>query len=392
MADGVMQLVNHQVDRAAESMDAASGFSRPPTFEFLRTPPSGYQLESMILSTLPYVAVDGLGNDASPIRLVDPSLAAFVESKFPDGWTWQAANADADNAVVGQVSLAELGLAISDTVALSADLLGELARHKLGLPQVFISESRNRAWLASDPQNNPLGTVSLVELTLTPEALAKLDDLTLQVRIRAALGIPDTSVITEIILPDPRLWIASDENGALLGLVSTAGLALTPAQVDALSKDDLYGQVRQKLSLPQVVMIAPRQYQLAQQLIAALSSRPASARDFGGDRAAQATVDAAIYDELRGRYIKLYAAGQQMSADLRAAALAADNAERAAALRRTLAWGLAPLSDPADRAALLAALTGTTPPTTATPLDILCNSDADVLDKRLADAVNRTTW
>ena len=108
MADGVLQLVNRQVDRAAEAMEAAAGFSRPPSFEFIRTPPSGYQLESLVVSALPFVSVDDLGADASPVRLADPSVAAFVDSKLAGGWVWQARNVD-DETVLGTVDLADAG-------------------------------------------------------------------------------------------------------------------------------------------------------------------------------------------------------------------------------------------------------------------------------------------
>ncbi len=387
VADGIMQVVNRQLDRAAETLDAAAGFSRPPSFEFLRTPPSGYLLDSVVLSTLQFVPVDALGLDASPVRIADPSMAAFLESKFSNGWTWRATNADAGGAVIGEVSLAELGLAPVDAIVLSADLIGDLARHKLGLPLVYISESANRVWMARDAQGNPLGETSLVELSLTPQTLAGMDDVALGARIRVALGLGEDALISEIIPADPRLWIVRDENGALLGMVSPAGMNLAPADVDALEKDALYRLIRQKLGLAQVVMVAPRQHALALELVAALSSRPASARDLGGESSAQA--DAAIYAELRGRYEKLFAAGQQTSLDLRAAAAADDGTgvARAAALRRALAWGLAPVSEPADRAAFLAALSGSTPPQNAMPLDQLCNAVADVLDKRLEDAV-----
>ena len=91
-----------------------------------------------------------------------------------------------------------LGLAPIDTLALSDDLLREWARRALGLPLAFVSEERNRAWLAKDAQGNPLGMATLVTLNLTPAALAALDDAALHSLVRAALGAADDALVEEI--------------------------------------------------------------------------------------------------------------------------------------------------------------------------------------------------
>lgn len=266
MADGVMQLVNRQVDRAAETMDAAAGFSRPPSFEFTRTPPSGYQLESMVLSALPHVAVESLGADASPIRLADPSVAAFLEAQLGAGWVWTARSVEGD-LEIGSVTLAELGFAPHETLALSDDFLSELVRRKLGLAEARIVPSRQHA--------------------------------------------------------------------------------------------------------------------LAQQLVAALGSRPAAGRDFSSDLATQQAVDAGIYEELRSRYQTLHARCTELVAALQADA---DDATRATLLRRALIWGVTPISEPADREAIFALLLGSPIPETATSLATLAAGAATVLQKRLDDA------
>jgi hypothetical protein len=144
MADGVMQLVNRQVDRAAETMDAAAGFSRPPSFEFTRTPPSGYQLESVVISTLPYLSIENIEEISSPIRLADPSVAAFIDTQFSDDWAWTVRSVEGDQEI-GSVTLAALGFAPHETLALSADFLSELVRRKLGLEQVRIYPPRQHA-------------------------------------------------------------------------------------------------------------------------------------------------------------------------------------------------------------------------------------------------------
>jgi hypothetical protein len=141
MADGAMQLVNRQPERAAESMDAASGFARPPAFEFTRTPPSGYQLESLVLSALPYVSSANLGGAADPIRMADASVAAFLDEQLGDGWLWQAYDPD-DEALLGAISLAELGFAPHETLALSEQLLCDLAQRSLGLATAHMKAPR----------------------------------------------------------------------------------------------------------------------------------------------------------------------------------------------------------------------------------------------------------
>jgi len=132
MADGVMQLVNRQIDRAAETMDAAAGFSRPPSFEFTRTPPSGYQLESVVISTLSYITIENLEEMASPIRLADPSVATFIDTQFSDDWVWTVRSVE-DDQEIGRVKLVELGFAPHETLVFSDDFLIELVRRKLGL-------------------------------------------------------------------------------------------------------------------------------------------------------------------------------------------------------------------------------------------------------------------
>ncbi len=142
MADGTMQLVNRQPERAAESMDAASGFTRPPAFEFTRTPPSGYQLESLVLCALPYRSSAGLGSTADPIRVADASVAAFLDAQLGDGWLWRAYAPDDGETVIGSISLAELGFAPHETLALSEQMLCDLAQLRLGLVDVRMAAPR----------------------------------------------------------------------------------------------------------------------------------------------------------------------------------------------------------------------------------------------------------
>lgn len=267
MADGVMQLVNRQVERAAETMDAAAGFSRPPSFEFLRTPPSGYQLESVVLSTLPYVAPSTLRANASPIRIADPSVAAFIETQLGYEWVWTAHASDDNESVLGTVTLTELGFAPHETLALSADFLSELAQRKLGTEQAN--------------------------------------------------------------------------------------------------------------------MRPPRQLAMARELVAALGNRPASGRDLSGDSTAQLTAYRQTYRELRSRYQRLHRNCKLLVSQLKAAT---NDRVRAGLLRRCLIWGVMPVSEPGDREAIHAHLLQIPIREGATPLSVLVERAAQILQNRLDDA------
>jgi len=386
MADGVMQLVNREMDRAAATMDAASGFTRPPSFDFLRTPPSGYQLESIVVSALPFVDVDSLDPAATPGRLADPSSSAFLEARLGTAWEWTALNAD-DGAGRGVVTLADLGLTPIDALALSEEFLGDLARRWLGLPLVFIGEARNRLWLAADAGGAPLGSVTLVELGIVPEDVPAWDTAALHQAVRQALGAPAEAIVTEGLPDDPRLWVARDEYGRQLGLISRAQLNLPPDEFDALDVDGLHRQVRLGLGLSQVRMTPPRQHQLGRQLLAALGNRPAVGRDLvenpssplAADAVARAALEAAIHADLLKRYTRLHTAAGLMIDELRGAA---DDDARAAALRRALTWGLVPATEPADAEALAAAVLGLAPAAGATERTVLVENAAKALEAR----------
>jgi hypothetical protein len=382
MADGVMQLVNRQTDRAAETMDAAAGFSRPPSFEFIRTPPSGYQLESVVVAAVTYISVAEIPADGSPLRLADPSLASFAEDRIGGGWTWTATNAD-DGAAIGAATLEEMGLAPLDTVGLSEDFLGELARRTLELPLVYISEGHARVWVVSDPNDQELGRVSIVDLRLLPSELAALDEATLHQMVRAKLSAPATSVVKEGDPGDLRLWIAVDEHGALLGMATVGMLDMTPDEATASDQPALHSAIRHALDLPAVRIDAPPEHRIVQQLVAALGDRPATGRDVILDPASQRAVDTEIYAELVDRYRRLHAECEGLINALRAAA---DDAERAGLLRRALAWGVTSMGEPPDREALFSALTGGVAASGARPLAELVETTAKALEDRLLAA------
>lgn len=385
VADGVMQLVNRQADRAAETMDAAAGFSRPPTFEFLRTPASGYQLDSLVLGVAAYVPPSAVEPDASPIRIAEPSLSAFLDTRLGDAWTWTAVNED-DGSQLGTATLADMSIGPFDALALSADFLAELARHTLGFPLVFVREGRLRAWDVADQVGAPFGRVSTADLGLLPADLAALDEAALRARIAAHLGAPADPAVTEVVFADPReqrIWIAEDADGSLLGIATLATLGISAGEADDLDEAELHRRARVGLGVPRVRVDAPVEHELARHFVAALGDRPAAGRDVIRDPGAQRVTDAAVYAELAERYVALHGACVSLVAALRTAP---DDAVRATLIRRGLGWGVTVMGDPADREALFAALTGAPAPAGSRPLAKLAETTADALEGRLKDA------
>ena len=135
IAEGVHQVVTGHADIAAEVMDGAAGFSRPPAFGFVRTPPSGYRLATSVIAVLPHRPPIENG---TPIELADASLAALLAERFgdPDQWVWRAEWAEEVNGVETNfnavVTLAELSLNPLDVLLVPEDFLVEAVRIRLG--------------------------------------------------------------------------------------------------------------------------------------------------------------------------------------------------------------------------------------------------------------------
>ena len=375
MADGVVQLMNRQVDKAAETMDAAAGFSRPPSFDFIRTPPSGYQLETVVLSALPFIAVESIA-DSHPIRIADPSVAAFLENKMGNNWEWTAINMDTD-AVIGSVSLTMLQLLPIDMLALSDDMICDMVRRKLKIPHVYITLSSNRNWEAFDAANNSIAVITLASLNVEADLLA--DPQAAATLIITRLALPPDTIIRETVPEDLRIWVARDENGKLLGIADKINLGQIEEEEEKLNRS-----VRQFLGLPKVKINAPRQHQLAQHIVAALGNRPAAGRDFTDNKSLPVIYDTSVYSELISRYKVLYAAGNELVTALRNAP---DDNAIILALRQALPWGIVPAGSPADREALMAALLQLPLPALATPLKTLAETVAVTLEKRISGAI-----
>jgi hypothetical protein len=138
VADGIMQLTQRQIDQAAASMDAAAGMGMPSKLQFVQTPPSGYQLSTMVLSALPFEPLSTADPLAvHPAALADPSVATWAEAFFAGDWQWVARNAE-DGSVLGTKTLSALGLKPLDALTVSPDLVTELVRRTLDLPDADI--------------------------------------------------------------------------------------------------------------------------------------------------------------------------------------------------------------------------------------------------------------
>lgn len=136
VAEGVYQIVSGNPAGAADAVDAGAGLGRPPVFEFMRTPPSGYRLGTSVLAVAPYVAPGG----ELPIERVDVSVAAFLAGRFADaaefGWTATWGEAEGESATV---TLAELGIAPLEAVTMADDFLADAVRSRIGQPGAAVN-------------------------------------------------------------------------------------------------------------------------------------------------------------------------------------------------------------------------------------------------------------
>ena len=127
MANGVHAVVSGRPEKAGETMDAAAGLELPPQFDVLRTPRSGNSANTTVWMTLPAGdPPDAAELSVSPALLADAAVARFLEQSIPVGlWKWQVKQADGQ----ATVTLADIGLRVSETLAYSADALRQLAVH-----------------------------------------------------------------------------------------------------------------------------------------------------------------------------------------------------------------------------------------------------------------------
>jgi hypothetical protein len=129
LADSAYHLIAGNAERAGATLNAAAGFETPPELQLLRTPRGGRSATSTVVTVLPLSSAS-LGG---PGALADPVVAAFLQERAgptadPTAWTWQVQTATGQVAV----TLADLGLTVADSLALTADDLTRLALGHVG--------------------------------------------------------------------------------------------------------------------------------------------------------------------------------------------------------------------------------------------------------------------
>ncbi|MBO9571406.1 MAG: hypothetical protein J7497_04255, partial [Chitinophagaceae bacterium] len=380
MAEGVMHLVNRKPEHAANAMDATAGFKPPPTFEFIQTPPSGYQLETMVVAALPFVSVASLAENTHPIRIADPSVASFVENKLGTSWAWKAINTDAgedENNLLGTVTLETIGVSFEDSFSYPSDLLNELARLKLQLPLATLTELENRTWKLLDEETGNSATINMLELGILPKRILEMPAAELHEEICTRLNMKTRSILEEQESTVKTLWVATDENENLLAMIG--GDAIDTIQGE--TTNDLRKMVRKLMGIPNVKIIPPREASLSKELVSALGNRPAAGRDLTYDKDIQ-TIDTDIYTELLERYQRLHKDCKQLVRDISTGVI-----DKGKLLRKALSWGVSPSSNPKDRKTLLAVLLNKEPGLDATSLDNLLKNILDTLNDRLSNSV-----
>ena len=131
VAEGVHQVVSGRPEAAGAVMDAAAGFTTPPTLDSIRTPMTAESLRTSVLLVIP--GSDPATESAGPATIADPSVAAALESRIGPATEWEWVAEDPDT---GVATLADLGLSPIDATLLSGDLLRALAARKLGVASV----------------------------------------------------------------------------------------------------------------------------------------------------------------------------------------------------------------------------------------------------------------
>lgn len=139
VAEGVYNVVGGQAVLAADPMDAAAGFARPPDFDVMRTPPSGYRLTTSIVAAMPYVMPTTSG---APLEQADASLAAFLVREFgaPQLWNFHASWSETGTTRSADVALSAFGLTPLQAALIPEEFLSEMVRDQLGQPAATVAQ------------------------------------------------------------------------------------------------------------------------------------------------------------------------------------------------------------------------------------------------------------
>lgn len=376
--EGLTHAQSRATGRTGAVLDAAAGLGRMPELDYPKTRPSGYLVHTTVLSILPLAQA---GPDASPGRVADPSVAAFLEQQLGTDWIWQV---EFEDGTSQQVSLTDLQLSPVDTLVLSEAQLDRLVTTAAGSRPLTATWEENRAWHVTDDAGDR-AIHSVADLAMNPRDLSEKDPASVEAAVLSTVygGAPATGAHAEIVpAPYVDLLTVWDELGNFVGSYD-AGSFPDPDTVSKLSRPDVEKRLRLLLDAPAVSQLRrPAQLAAATNLCRLLGA-PATRRAVS-DGSTGAT-NSVAYEELRGRYTRLLADLKQVSSACTAAGRkSATDDGRRAALRGAARWGVTCDAAPADAAAFYCALTGATPPPGATSLRTLAASAADVLKKRLA--------
>lgn len=113
LLDGALNSSSRRPGRAAASMRGLSGSGPLPEPEYPRTPASGRELRTTVLSVVPWREPEP---DATAAGLAEPSVAALLAQQFGTEWTWRV---DFEDGRQATVALSQFGLAPIDTLALA---------------------------------------------------------------------------------------------------------------------------------------------------------------------------------------------------------------------------------------------------------------------------------
>lgn len=154
VAEAVFHLSEGRSEVAGAVMDAAAGLSRPPELALLRTAREGRAVSTSVVIALRRVARPPLPPDqgpralVGPVRLLDASVAAFLEDRTGTSADWQldVARLDADGRASGNpvtVTVADLGLRPAEALSLTLTDLERLAAEH-GLEQLDLDPRTDR--------------------------------------------------------------------------------------------------------------------------------------------------------------------------------------------------------------------------------------------------------
>lgn len=137
VADAAYSMIRNRPAAVSGTTEAAAGLGIPPPLDVVRTARSGRAVTSVVVIALPDIAVP-VSPDPSPMVLADAAVATYLDSRSGDAggpdWTW--IKLDSNDAPIGTITLADVGLRPCDTIGLGRDNLTQAIRDISGVPNL----------------------------------------------------------------------------------------------------------------------------------------------------------------------------------------------------------------------------------------------------------------